>query len=722
MIFLKNIILFNFFLILFTGLAFGKSQWFHSSGNYESQRYSNLNQITKKNISDLNKAWTFNSGKIDKKNVVQATPIFIDDKLIVVDIFGGVYALNPKNGQKIWYKKLNPPAGRRGITSYMKNKPNIYISTKNSVVELDARTGNILKEFKSGLSLLPPIITNEQIYVATLKEGIKAFDLNTADLLWNYKLNTQNVNPRVWSGFSYDKYTNSLFVVTSNPGGLYGGNRGGKDLSVSLISVNSGTGKKNWSFQHIRHDLWDFDLVGNPIIFSRKNERHVFERVVAALSKTGDIILLKVKDGSLVFPEGITKINVPNSDVKNEKTASFQYKFSKPAPFSGIKVDLKDDFKHLTKNDNIKLFKIISKGKSGDYLPPSFNYNLITYGLHGGAEWPGGSLDKKENSLIIPFNKEPWVIRMEYSDLIYARIKKISKEIYKANTKIKNSYEDLLKYFKISPNAKENNFDNKTLIQNPWETNNKYNKITNSLFSLVPFTGLDKFYKKNCSSCHGTGREGFYENEFEGDKYIPSLVGLNLKSNYKFQYSYDNLKKAHNDLQIKFDFNEQDLFDSLDNFKNYDNFLDDYNLLDIKGFWQNLLDVDGYPASNPPWGGIAKLDLNNGNLIWKIPFGYRLDKKNKKKIIGDINFGGVLSTSTSIFFATGTPDEMARAYSSENGNLIWESKLPYAGSAPPMTFFYQGCQYVVFTSTGGQFLGFKKKGDATIAYKLDTCN
>ena len=77
---------------------------------------------------------------------------------------------------------------------------------------------------------------------------------------------------------------------------------------------------------------------------------------------------------------------------------------------------------------------------------------------------------------------------------------------------------------------------------------------------------------------------------------------------------------------------------------------------------------------------------------------------------------------TNIFFATGTPDEKARAYSSDNGNLIWESKLPYAGSAPPMTFFHEGCQYVVFTSTGGQFIGFKDKGDATVAYKVDKCN
>ena len=135
-----------------------------------------------------------------------------------------------------------------------------------------------------------------------------------------------------------------------------------------------------------------------------------------------------------------------------------------------------------------------------------------------------------------------------------------------------------------------------------------------------------------------------------------------------------------------------------------------------------MLDSNGYPASTPPWGGIASVDMNTGDLKWKIPFGKRFNKKQNVVSIGDKNFGGVLSTSSDIFFATGTPDEMARAFSSENGNLIWERKLPFAGSAPPMTYIYNGCQYVVFTATGGQFVGFGNKGDATVAYKLDTCS
>ena len=88
---------------------------------------------------------------------------------------------------------------------------------------------------------------------------------------------------------------------------------------------------------------------------------------------------------------------------------------------------------------------------------------------------------------------------------------------------------------------------------------------------------------------------------------------------------------------------------------------------------------------------------------------------------GDINFGGVLSTASDIIFAGGTPDEMVRAFDGQTGQIIWERKVPYAASAPPISYAYKGCQYVVFNATGGRFYGFVGTGDATVAFKLDSC-
>ena len=130
------------------------------------------------------------------------------------------------------------------------------------------------------------------------------------------------------------------------------------------------------------------------------------------------------------------------------------------------------------------------------------------------------------------------------------------------------------------------------------------------------------------------------------------------------------------------------------------------------------MDENKLPASPPPWGKIVAIDINSGKINWSIPFGYR-SISSSKKIKGDINFGGVLSTRGNIFFATGTPDEYARAYNSLNGEEIWKFKLPVAGSAPPMTYLHEDEQYVVFNASGGRFFGFSDQlGDYLIAFKL----
>ena len=32
-------------------------------------------------------------------------------------------------------------------------------------------------------------------------------------------------------------------------------------------------------------------------------------------------------------------------------------------------------------------------------------------------------------------------------------------------------------------------------------------------------------------------------------------------------------------------------------------------------------DQNGFPASKPPWGTLTALNLNNGKIIWQVPFG-----------------------------------------------------------------------------------------------------
>ena len=88
--------------------------------------------------------------------------------------------------------------------------------SKEKIIHLD-KYGKIKNTFLTGLSLLHPIVYEDTLYVATLTNGIKAYDLLTKKEIWQTSLNKNNINSRVWSGFSFDSESKTLFVVTSNP-------------------------------------------------------------------------------------------------------------------------------------------------------------------------------------------------------------------------------------------------------------------------------------------------------------------------------------------------------------------------------------------------------------------------------------------------------------------------------------------------------------------------
>jgi quinoprotein glucose dehydrogenase len=710
------------FFILSAPLA--NEDWRHSSGSSNSERYSELNQINKKNIQNLEIDWNFYSGKISKSNTVQTSPIFTGRFLINVNIAGDVVAINPLSGDLVWRTKLIQPVGRRGITFDDLDQPLIYVATAEGVVSLDEDTGDISEIYKTGKSLLAPILTTNQLTVATLNDGIKAFNRYSGEQIWHFSLedksdNPSKYSPRIWSGFSYDAELNVYYVVTGNPGGVIGVKRTKPDLSVSLIAVSGDTGELLWYYQHIEHDLWDFDLVGPPIITSFK-ELNNGKKIVIALSKTGEVIVLDAKNGESIYKDSISKIEVQNSDIKGEITAKYQKVISTPEPFSRMKIEIDQDFNHLDDENKKYVLKKIRHSKSDVYLPPSLNYDVITYGLHGGAEWPGGSLNltlPENASLVVPFNNDPWIIRVHYQNSVYLTLWEIA-------AYLKSSYPAIFKYFSEKFNSKSINSKaiEKQAIRTPWAQHPELNEFSNAIFSKIPFVrSKNRLYNKNCSSCHGNARQGMYQNEKDGDLFYPPLTGITLTQKYLLADTKEEFKWLHEDVKVSLDFTESEYHKLFDYFKKYDERLLKLGLLKHKGHWQQLIDSNGFPATKPPWGGLASINLNDGKLRWKVPFGVRKTADGQFIANGDKNFGGVLSTASDIIFAGGTPDEMVRAFDGQTGEIIWERKLPYAASAPPISYLYKGCQYVVFNATGGRFHGFVGTGNATVAFKLDSC-
>ncbi len=124
--------------------------------------------------------------------------------------------------------------------------------------------------------------------------------------------------------------------------------------------------------------------------------------------------------------------------------------------------------------------------------------------------------------------------------------------------------------------------------------------------------------------------------------------------------------------------------------------------------FRKWLDRDGYPAVAPPWGTLNAINLNTGQYAWKIPLGeYPELAAQGIKNTGTENYGGPIVTAGGLVFIGATNfDRKFRAFDKKTGKLLWETTLPLAGNATPITYQVSGRQYVVIYATGG-----RKRGD-----------
>lgn len=697
----------NFIVVIFLIFNFQvKANWFHSNSNYESTKLSEIAQINEKNIYKLEKIWTYNSGSIRKNNTVQSTPIFTGKFVIISTLGGELHAIKPENGEFEWKIKLPSPTGRRGFT--YKNGV-IYVPTREGVAAVSENNGQIIKElgnegfFGNNLSLLPPIVVNESLFTATLSEGIFAYNLKNGEEIWSTNLTPKEVAPsdgklRIWSGFSYDSDTKTLFVVTSNMGGITGHDRKviEKDYSSSVVAINSVDGKVLWSFQDVKNDLWDFDIAGPPVI-TEINFKNKLTKVLVAASKTGNIIIIDIKKGKLLHENSYELIETPSSELNNLVTSSTQKIFKKPKSISKVNFDPNIHLNYANKVEKDYLDFKLRNTKFGFFLPPSLNHDIVTFALHGGPSWPGLSLTKNENKIILTTNEYPWFIRLFYRDRIF--------------TRLSTYHQNIQKFLRLDRKNKKSNAR--------WANNEIKSVTVNKLYSKIPIIGYNNIYQSKCSSCHGVAGQGFVQDESYGDTYYPALTGITLTDKKRYVMNYQQFKFAHkymNEIDLS-----KDEFEKLKKFFiKRDKFLKKYNLLAISGRWQLFLDKNKLPASKPPWGKLVAVDIKKPEIIWERPFGIKKDK-NDNIYYGDQNFGGILNLASNIFFATGTTDEKIFAHRTSDGHEIWSDILPAAGSAPPMSFKFKDCQYIVVSATGGRFFGFKKNLDATVAYKLNDC-
>jgi len=133
--------------------------------------------------------------------------------------------------------------------------------------------------------------------------------------------------------------------------------------------------------------------------------------------------------------------------------------------------------------------------------------------------------------------------------------------------------------------------------------------------------------------------------------------------------------------------------------------------------YHKFVDPDGYPAIAPPWGTLNAINLNTGEYAWRIPLGEYPELGAKDT--GSENYGGPIVTAGGLVFIAATNyDRKFRAFYKSTGKLLWETTLPFAGNATPITYEVGGRQYVVIYATGGKSGKWGGSGGIYVAFAV----
>jgi quinoprotein glucose dehydrogenase len=135
------------------------------------------------------------------------------------------------------------------------------------------------------------------------------------------------------------------------------------------------------------------------------------------------------------------------------------------------------------------------------------------------------------------------------------------------------------------------------------------------------------------------------------------------------------------------------------------------------------LAIQGVPIVKPPYGVIAAVDLDKGQLKWQTPHGDTPDAVRNSPALRGITIPktgqaqtsgvGLLVTKTLVIMgdpiSTTTPEHprgaMLRAYDKATGRQVGAILMPAQQSGSPMTYMVDGKQYIIVAVSDARYSG-----------------
>lgn len=244
---------------------------------------------------------------------------------------------------------------------------------------------------------------------------VRAFDVRSGELMWAWDPGNPATTkrppagetytrgtPNVWSAMSYDAKLGLVYLPTGNATpDFFGGQRSEFDdkWSSSVVALDVKTGQVRWHFQTTHHDLWDFDLPAQPLLYDIPDDKRGVQPALAQVTKQGEIFLLNRETGQPIAR--VEERPVPQGNVPGERYSPTQ-PFSVEMPSIGNQTLTESDMWGATPFDQL-LCRIQFKGMrhEGVYTPPGLDHALQFPGSLGGMNWGSVSVDPTSHYMFV---------------------------------------------------------------------------------------------------------------------------------------------------------------------------------------------------------------------------------------------------------------------------------------------------------------------------------
>jgi quinoprotein glucose dehydrogenase len=661
--------------------------WPVNGGPYNI-RYTALSQITPANVHQLRVAWRYDSHDAFKDSEMQSNPIVVDGILYATTPTMRVIALNAENGRVVWAFDPNQEAPQqrryrhRGVTVF---RDRVFFTFRNYLYALDRRSGKPLQSFgdngrvdmRNGLDRPPESVTisasspgvifeDMLIMGSTVPETlpgspghIRAFDTNTGKQRWIF-----HTIPHPGE-YGYDTWPPDAYKIS-------GGANAWAGLSVDpkLGMVFAATGSASF-------DFYGSNRIGDDLFA---------DCVLALDARTGKRIWhfqgVRHDVWDLDFPAAPSLVTI----TRNGRTI--------------------DAVAQITKTGYV----FVLDRKTGQPLFP-IAYRKVPASLLDG--------EKLAETQPYPVKPPPFTRQAFTEDMITNRTPE-------AHAAVLARFKQLDSIGIFTPPSTRGTilmpgtdgggewggaaFDPQTGLlyvnsnEQPWIIR----MVTNDTTSL---------YNNNCASCHGIDRKG-------APPTFPPLVDIGkrrsreeiagiIRDGTGRMPGFSHLGRGIDEI-VDFLLTGKDhgVTDPAAAAKNP-------NWLKYRNEGYILFrDPDGYPPLTPPWGTLNAIDLNKGEIRWRIPFGEYPELATKGiKDTGSDNYGGPVVTASGLLFIGATNfDKKFHAYDKLTGQLLWETVLPAAGNATPSVYELNGSEFVVIVCGGGK--NDAPSGSSIIAFAL----